>query len=223
MEISQDDMIELMGKSGIIPVFNHKDIDVAKVIINTAYRAGVRVFEFTNREKNALEVFRKLRIHADTYPGILLGIGTIFSREDAENFVTAEADFIVSPALIPEVAEFCKMKQKLWIPGCATLTEVYQARSMGAQLIKAFPGNMLGPNFIKAVRSVMPDVKLMPTGGVMPSKENLHGWFSAGVHCVGMGSQLFDQGQIDRGEFEDLKSNIEKVLAIVSDFKNSSS
>jgi 2-dehydro-3-deoxyphosphogluconate aldolase/(4S)-4-hydroxy-2-oxoglutarate aldolase len=111
------------------------------------------------------------------------------------------------------------MKGLFWVPGCATVTEVYQAKSLGALLVKAFPGNLLGSGFIKAVLSVLPDIKMMPTGGVEPTHENLSEWFKAGVHCVGMGSQLFDKKSIERGEFEALESNIKTALATIQEIR----
>jgi 2-dehydro-3-deoxyphosphogluconate aldolase / (4S)-4-hydroxy-2-oxoglutarate aldolase len=83
-----------MAETGMIPVFNHKDIKIAKQILDVSYKAGIRVFEFTNREANALEVFRELKIYKEKYPDLLLGIGTIFTREDALRFHMAEADFL---------------------------------------------------------------------------------------------------------------------------------
>lgn len=219
MSFTQDEILLKMAETGMIPVFNHKDIDIAKKVLDTSYKAGVRVFEFTNRESNALEVFRNLKIYAEKYPDLLLGVGTIFTREEARRFSFAEADFIVSPALVPEVAKYCNMKGRFWIPGCATLTEAFQAKSLGATLVKAFPGNLLGPGFIKAVLSVLPTIKLMPTGGVEPNKENLSEWFKAGVHCVGMGSQLFDKKAIEHGDFDSLEENIKSVLNIIQGLK----
>jgi 2-dehydro-3-deoxyphosphogluconate aldolase/(4S)-4-hydroxy-2-oxoglutarate aldolase len=219
MSLTRDEILLKMAETGMIPVFNHKDIDVAKKVLDTSYEAGVRVFEFTNRESNALEVFRNLRIYAEKYPDLLLGIGTVFTREEARRFYHAEADFVVSPALIPDVAAYCTMKGKFWIPGCATLTEVYQAKSLGASLVKAFPGNLLGAGFVKAVLSVLPDMKIMPTGGVEPTEENLSVWFKSGVHCVGMGSQLFDKKAIDGGDFKSLANNIKSALDIIQKIK----
>jgi 2-dehydro-3-deoxyphosphogluconate aldolase / (4S)-4-hydroxy-2-oxoglutarate aldolase len=219
MTTEHQQILNKMSETGMIPVFNHKDLDIAKKVLDTSYEAGIRVFEFTNREANALEIFRKLKIYAEKYSDLLLGIGTVFTREDARRFYFAEADFVVSPALIPEVAAFCNMKGKFWIPGCATLTEVYQAKSLGASLVKAFPGNLLGAGFVKAVLSVLPEVKIMPTGGVEPTQENLSIWFKSGVHCVGMGSQLFDKKAIENGDFESLANNIKSTLNIIQSLK----
>lgn len=219
MNFNSQQIIDQMTQSGMIPVFNHQDILVAQKLLDVAYHAGVRVFEFTNREFNAFEVFKELKLYAEKYPDLLLGIGTIFTAEDAQKFHLIGADFIVSPALIPEVAQYCQMKGIFWIPGCATVTEVYAAKSLGASLIKAFPGNLLGPAFIKAVLSVIPDVKMMPTGGVEPNHQNLKAWFDAGVSCVGMGSQLFDKKAIENGDFSVLEARIKESLNIIQSFK----
>jgi 2-dehydro-3-deoxyphosphogluconate aldolase/(4S)-4-hydroxy-2-oxoglutarate aldolase len=212
-------IIDKMAETGMIPVFNHRDIQIAQQILDVSYKAGIRVFEFTNREANALEVFRELKIYSEKYPDLLLGIGTIFTREDAVRFHMAEADFFVSPALVPEVAQYCTMKNLFWIPGCATITEVFTAKKLGATMIKAFPGNLLGAAFIKSVLSVMPELKMMPTGGVEPNQNNLKAWFDSGVICVGMGSQLFDKKAIERGEFDALASRIKETLAIIQSLK----
>ena len=204
-----------MAETGMIPVFNDKDSQIARKVLDVSYKAGIRVFEFTNREANAFEVFKDLKIYAGKYPDLLLGIGTVFTREDAVRFHMAGADFFVSPALVPEVAQYCNMKNLFWIPGCATITEVYTAKTLEATLIKAFPGNLLGPAFIKAVLSIMPDLKMMPTGGVEPNQTSLKSWFDSGVVCVGMGSQLFDKKAIVSGEFESLESRIKETLGII--------
>jgi 2-dehydro-3-deoxyphosphogluconate aldolase / (4S)-4-hydroxy-2-oxoglutarate aldolase len=220
MKPTSEQLLESISRSGIIPVFNHKDIEVAKAVVDASYKAGIRVFEFTNREENALEVFKALRIYAEKYDDLFMGIGTVFTVKQVQDFLYAEADFIVSPALIPEVAKYCQMKGVFWIPGCATITEVNQARNLGAILIKAFPGNLLGPDFIKAVLSVMPEVKMMPTGGVEPSEENLRKWFGAKVTCVGMGSQLFQKDWLEQGQYELLQEKIADTIAIVNEIQN---
>jgi 2-dehydro-3-deoxyphosphogluconate aldolase/(4S)-4-hydroxy-2-oxoglutarate aldolase len=215
MENRNAHIITQMEKTGLIPVFNHSDLEVAKAVLDTCYKAGIRVFEFTNRGSNALEVFTKLKMYSTKYPDLYLGIGTIFSIEDARNFMEAGADFIVSPALIPDLLQFVQARNCIGIPGCATISEIFQANSLGAGLIKVFPGNVLGPGFISAAKSVLPNVKLMPTGGVEPSHQNLSAWFKAGVSCVGMGSQLFSHELIKAAEYDKLKQHIVDALKIV--------
>jgi len=204
-----------MGETGLIPVFNHSDIVVAKNVLDASYQGGIRVFEFTNRGENALAVFAALADYGQQYDDLKLGIGTIFTAADAEAFLDAGADFVVSPAFIPEVADHCNARKVLWISGCGTVTEIYQALQEGATLIKAFPGNVLGPGFVQSVKAVYPEVPIMPTGGVKPTEENLSAWILAGVHCVGMGSQLFDKQKIAQGRFDELSDKISETLKLI--------
>jgi 2-dehydro-3-deoxyphosphogluconate aldolase/(4S)-4-hydroxy-2-oxoglutarate aldolase len=210
-----EELIQTMEKSGLIPVFYHPEPEVCKEVVAAAYRAGVRVFEFTNRGENALELFKELVKSTKSYEHFTLGIGTIFSAADAHTFMDAGAKFVVSPALIPEVADYCIRKDVLWIPGCGTVTEIYNARKLGAKVIKIFPGNVLGSGFIKAVKAVFPEVRMMPTGGVAPSQENLASWFNAGVCCVGMGSQLIRQEMLAANDFTALEKTIGETLGMI--------
>ncbi len=215
MKFSQSDMLQAMSDTGMIPVFNHADIEVAKGVLDASYKAGIRVFEFTNRATNSLEVFRTLYTYASRYPDMVMGIGTIFTTKDADAFIEAGADFIVSPALIPELAVFCNSKEVFWIPGCATMSEIFQAKKLGATLVKAFPGNVVGSAFVAAAKSVYPELHIMPTGGVEPTQENLKEWFDAGVYCVGMGSQLFQKDWIKNQQFDLLENKIADTLKII--------
>lgn len=213
--ISQEDIVLKMGAGGLVPVFNHTDFEIAKGVLDACYAGGVRVFEFTNRGTNALEVFENLVVHAEKYPDLLLGIGTIFTAQDAKEFLEKGARFIVSPGMIPDLANFCKTQDVLWIPGCGTVTEIYQALQLGAKVIKAFPGNVLGPGFVKAVKAVYPNVPIMPTGGVAPSEENLRAWFDAGVSCVGMGSKLITGNMIQEQDFDQIETLVRQAIAII--------
>jgi 2-dehydro-3-deoxyphosphogluconate aldolase/(4S)-4-hydroxy-2-oxoglutarate aldolase len=215
----EEDVLKKIGKAGLVPLFTHKDLDVAKKTIDTCYEAGIRVFEYTNRLPNSFEIFKSLQSHVDQYPDLLFGIGTIFTVKDAEKYLLAGADFIISPAMITEVAKFCYSRGIMYIPGCATITEVYQAITTGSSLVKIFPGNVLGPAFVKSVMSVLPDVKLMATGGVEPNEQNLKAWFDSGVFCVGMGSQLFDVKAMEKGDFSGLKQKLEDSLNIIQKIK----
>ena len=208
-------IIDLMEKSGLVPVFNHHDQETAAAVMANAYEAGIRVFEFTNRGANSAEVFAHLVQVAQGLEGLVLGIGTIWSAKDAVHFLELGAQFIVSPGLIPEIGLEMNERQILWIPGCGTITEVASALDLGAQVVKIFPGNGLGADFVKAVKSVLPDVKIMPTGGVKPTAENLSKWFGAGASCVGMGSQLFSKNLIASGNFAELQDEISDALSLV--------
>jgi 2-dehydro-3-deoxyphosphogluconate aldolase/(4S)-4-hydroxy-2-oxoglutarate aldolase len=208
---------QAINSSGLIPVFYHQDADSSKTVINACYKGGLKVVEYVNRGDAAMINFPVLKDHVQKYcPGMFLGVGSVLNRQQAEKFIQLGADFIVSPILSKEIALACIDHDIYWIPGCATPTEIAKAKGLGADIIKVFPGNVLGPAFIKSVLGPMPGLKLMPSGGVEPTKENLKAWFDAGVACVGMGSKLIDQEMIARPELlvKKIKETIEIIRSI---------
>ncbi len=219
MHTKIDGLLAQMKETGMVPVFNHSDINVCKKVIEASYKAGISVFEFTNRGENTLQIFKELCEYVKNFEGLIIGAGTIFSLEEAKEFVDAGARFIVSPVLVPEIAKFYK-SDFLWIPGCGTVTEIFTAHTLGAGMVKVFPGNVLGPEFVKAVKAVLPNVNIMPTGGVSPSKENLSAWMASGVHCVGMGSQLFGKEIIRSEAYDELEQNIRRAITLIGEIRS---
>lgn len=213
--MSSNSVVSKMEESGMIPVFYHADLEVAKGVLDASYKGGVRVFEFTNRGGNAFDSFVQLLDHARQYPDLSLGIGTIMDDATTQKFIDAGAHFIVSPIFKPSMAVVCKQNDIPWIPGCATLTEIVSAKEAGAEVVKIFPGSVLGPGFVSSVLPVVPDLKLMPTGGVEPTEQNLSAWFKAGVVCVGMGSQLFKKEILASKDWTTLQQQITEALALV--------
>lgn len=199
--------------SKIIPVYNNSDFEESKKIVQVCYDAGLRVFEFTNRNENALEVFSQLIQEFKNYEDLYIGIGTIFTTSDAENFIQKGAHFIVSPVLSLEVLKYCQKNEITYIPGCGTVSEIYTAFSNGCELIKAFPANVLGTEFVKAVKSVIPKVKVMPTGGIEPEEFEIKKWQKAGVSCVGVGAKLFDAEALKNKDYVNLSENLKQLLA----------
>ena len=186
------DFLATLLRFPVVPVFYHADAAHAQRIVQACYAGGIRVFEFVNRGQKALEVFAHLQEFAvKNCPELMLGIGTIYKATDAEQFIAAGAAFVVQPCATADVAGVCRARNVPWLPGAMTLTEVYQASEQGAAVVKIFPGNVLGPDYIRALRGPLPQVRLMVTGGVEPTPESLGAWFGAGVDAVGMGSQLF--------------------------------
>ncbi len=214
MEHTKQAILGEMQRAGVVPVFYHADIEVAKAVVEACYHGGMRVFEFTNRGENAKVVFEELLKLAEKLPGLIMGIGTIMDAAQAETFLKVGAKFIVSPILKVEIAHVCQLHNKLWIPGCATLTEVVTAKEAGADLIKLFPAFVVGSKFVSAVLQVVPDLKLMPTGGVEPTEESLSEWFGAGVFCVGIGSQLVKKKIIENKSWADLEVNVTELLKL---------
>ena len=176
----------------LVPVFYHADAQLVQRLLQACYAGGLRAFEYTNRGPQALAVFRELRAYTRQHlPAMLLGIGTVFTAQEAEEFIAAGADFVVQPCATAEVAEVCRRHQVAWLPGAMTVREVYEATQLGAALVKVFPGNVVGPGFVRALRGPLPHVKVMVTGGVEPTEASLREWFGAGAAAVGLGSQLF--------------------------------
>jgi 2-dehydro-3-deoxyphosphogluconate aldolase/(4S)-4-hydroxy-2-oxoglutarate aldolase len=192
-------------KQGILPLFYNDSSEVTIAITRKLYEAGIRVIEYTNRGEAALDNFKALKeLQKEELPELLLGIGTIKSAEQAVQFVDAGADFLISPLVNPGVAAVAAKNGLLWIPGCMTPTEIYNAQQLGAVLIKLFPANILGPAFVSAVKELFPGVLMMPTGGVEMSQENISAWFDGGVSAVGMGSKLITKTIIQNQAYNQL-------------------
>jgi 2-dehydro-3-deoxyphosphogluconate aldolase/(4S)-4-hydroxy-2-oxoglutarate aldolase len=220
MATAKTEMLSLFEKCGMIPVFYHPDYDVCKNVVDACCTGGIRIFEYTNRGEKAPEVFQKLKTYVKTtYPDLKLGIGSIINGKQAEQFIALEADFIVAPILNESTAIVCRKANIFWVPGCGTLTEIAKAENLGAEIIKIFPGSVLGPEFIKAVKGPMPWLKLIPTGGVEPTKENLRAWLKAGAVCVGMGSQLISKMVIDTKNYQSLTEQIKQIYLIIDAIK----
>lgn len=201
----------------MIPVFFHKDIEICKSVMEACYIGGARVFEFTNRGDRAHEVFRELIVWAENeLPEMILGVGSIVEAGTTSLYIQLGASFIVSPILNEEMAKVCNRRKISWSPGCGTLSEISKAEELGAEVVKIFPGSSVGgPDFVKAVKGPCPWSSIMPTGGVTPEKENLEKWFKAGVHCVGMGSQLTvkdSSGNFDLSGIENLTRDALKTI-----------
>lgn len=221
MRYTSAEIISQVKETGLVPLFTHDDASHALDVIEAAYRGGVRVFEFTNRRSNSFEVFSELVKKAETLPGLMLGIGTVMNASQTEKFLNAGADFIISPIMKTEMAEVCNRHKSLWIPGCATLTEIVTAKDNGAEIIKVFPGSVLGPGFVSSVMPVVPDLQLMITGGVEPTEESLKAWFSAGAFCVGLGSQLFTKDILANKDWPALENKIRNTIALVQKIRSS--
>ncbi|NBS33286.1 MAG: bifunctional 4-hydroxy-2-oxoglutarate aldolase/2-dehydro-3-deoxy-phosphogluconate aldolase, partial [Planctomycetia bacterium] len=178
-----------------------------------------RIVEFTNRTPAAVEVFRDLaEAAAEQLPAMTLGAGTIINREQAEAFHTAGAKFIVAPNLNDDVGRVCAERGLPWCPGTGTVSEMIRAHQQGAALIKVFPADALGgPTFIKAVRGPCPWLKLMPSGGVRTDEANLRAWFAAGVHCVGIGSDLIDRETLAAGRYSELADRTRRLVSLLAE------
>lgn len=205
-----------MGETGMVPVFYHKDADIAKQVVKACYDGGIRVFEFTNRGDFAHNVFADVLRYARTEcPELALGVGSVTDAPTAVLYMQMGADFVVGPMFNPEISKACNRRSVPYVPGCGTVSEVGAAQETGCQVCKIFPGDVLGPKFVKGLRAPMPWSKLMVTGGVEPMEENLTAWFRAGVFCVGMGSKLFPSAVIAAGDWTAVSAKCREALDII--------
>ena len=210
-----------MEASGLIPLFYHPDSTKGKKILKACYDGGARLLEFTARGDFAHEVFSELVKYAiEELPGMILGVGSVTDGAAASRFMGLGANFIVTPVLREDIAVVCNRRKVLWSPGCGTLTEIARAEELGCEIIKLFPGDVYGPQFVKGVKGPQPWTSIMPTGGVSPDRENLSAWFNAGVTCVGMGSQLISKEIIAKGDYEALKLKVAQTLHIIKEVRN---
>ncbi|WP_026954007.1 hypothetical protein [Algoriphagus vanfongensis] len=219
MRNPESKFIQKMDQAGVMPIFFNPQEAICLKMLETAYEGGIRVIEMVNRGKEAPGIFPALRKLADQMPGLSLGIGTIYHEQEAEQFLDMGAEFIVAPVMNPALGEYLAKVEIPWIPGCGTVSEVWQAQELGAELVKIYPANILSPDFVKAVHAVLPNIELIPTGGVEPSLESIKPWFDAGVLCVGMGSQLFRKDLIREGKFDEIRASISQVMEQVKEIK----
>ncbi|MEA4984812.1 KHG/KDPG aldolase [bioreactor metagenome] len=222
MRFTKLEVLSVMKTTGMVPVFYHKDIEVAKQVLKACYAGGVRAFEFTNRGEFAHEVFGELTKFAATEcPEMIMGIGSIVDAPTAALYIQLGANFIVGPLFNPDVAKVANRRLVPYAPGCGSVSEVGFAQEMGCDLCKVFPGDVLGAGFVKGLKAPMPWSNLMVTGGVKPEEANLKSWFDAGVTCVGMGSNLFPAEMIKAQDWSSITKLCADALQIIQKVRKS--
>jgi 2-dehydro-3-deoxyphosphogluconate aldolase/(4S)-4-hydroxy-2-oxoglutarate aldolase len=199
----------------ILPLYYHDDEATSIEILRALHRAGVQLIEYTNRGANALSNFRAMRKVVDAeMPGFLLGIGTIKNTQQAQAYLDAGADFIVCPSTSEAVGQLVHAHGLLWIPGAMTATEIANAENAGATIVKLFPGSLLGPSYITAVKDLFPELRFVVTGGVEAELGNLTGWFKAGAIGVGMGSKVITKELIASKDYNGIQTLTEQALQL---------
>src|SRR5829696_74721 len=214
------EILRLIPEQGVLPLFFYKDPEVSVEVLKALYSAGIRSVEYTNRGEAALDNFKKMRQVCDSeLKGMYLGVGTIKNAKAAQDFIDAGADYIISPGLVEDAAKVADANNMLWVPGCMTPSEIIRAEQLGAKMVKLFPGNILGPSFLSAIKELFPNLLFMPTGGVEAEKENLSGWFKAGVCAVGMGSKLITKAALENKDYEGIKTSTIKSLQLIKEVR----
>ena len=200
----------------ILPLYFNADETVSVEVLRAIYKAGIKAVEYTNRGDEALKNLRKLvTIRNHEMQGMLLGVGTIKQLQHARDYIDAGADFLVSPGMIPEVADYANQLDVFYAPGCMTPGEIISAENKGITFIKLFPGNLLGPEFVTTIRDIFPKLLFMPTGGVDTTRENLESWFKAGVCAVGMGSKLISKKMMEQKDYAAIEKLAREVLQTI--------
>ena len=211
-------VLNKIGSTGMVPVFYHKDAEIAKKVVKACYDGGVRAFEFTNRGDFAHEVFAEVvKFAAKECPELALGIGSVVDAPTAALYIQLGACFVVGPLFNPDIVPVCNRRLVPYCPGCGTVSEIGKAQELGCDLCKLFPGDVYGPAFVKGMMAPCPWTKLMVTGGVAPTKENLTAWVKAGVYCVGMGSKLFPKEEVAAGNWQYITDKCKEALGYIAE------
>lgn len=215
------EVLNTIVNTGLAPVFYSGEVEIAKKVARAIATGGCRLLEFTNRGDFAPEVFKELSHFCQRdLPDLILGVGTITDAPTAALYVAYGANFVVGPSLNPEVARFCNRRKIAYIPGCGSATEIATAEELGAEIVKVFPGDAVGgPEFVKAIRGPSPWTRLMPTGGVQATGENLTAWFKAGVAAVGIGSDLIKREYLQNNDWDALAARTAAVLALIREIR----
>lgn len=214
-------VIARIGQAPMVPVFYNADIDIVCHVIKACYDGGIRAFEFTNRGDFAHEVFAAaVKYCVTACPDMVIGAGSIIDAPTAALYMQCGANFIVGPLFNPDIARICNRRLIPYIPGCGSISEIGFAQEAGCDICKVFPGDVLGPKFVKGLLAPMPWSKVMVTGGVDTSSENLRSWFESGAYCVGMGSKLFPKKYIEEAQWELITERCRDSLAHIEALKS---
>lgn len=210
----ENKIIKLIKDSGVVAVVRAANKEEATQIALACIEGGLKAIELTFTVPNADQVIRHLKLHIPEEK-LILGAGTVLDVQTAKLAIDAGAKYIVSPGFDLETAQYCKSIDVPYMPGCMTITEMLTALKAGVEVIKLFPGSVFGPSFVKAVKGPLPNIQIMPTGGV--SLDNIHEWFKNGVVAVGVGGELTAPAKT--GNFEGVKANAKAFVEAVNKAK----
>jgi len=198
-------VLSRLKNAGVIAVIRADSSEEAIKATDAVVKGGIKGLEITFTIPQADSVIKRI---ADTYsnnPNVVVGAGTVLDAYTARLAIIAGAEYIVSPCFDPETAEICNLYQIPYLPGCMTITEMKNALKAGVDIVKLFPGNSFGPSIISSFKAPLPQLNIMPTGGV--NIENMQEWFKQGAVAVGVGGNLL--APVKNGDYEEV-SNIAK-------------
>ena len=186
--------------NGIVAVVRGKSHEEARGYMEACLRGGIKSLELTYTIPNVCELIKEYSSHEEA----LIGVGSVLNAKMASDAIEAGAKYVVSPGYSEEVNKVCKEMNVLYLPGCMTVGEIMKAMDAGNKMIKLFPGDAFGAKYVKAIKAPIPNVEIMPTGGV--SVDNIEEWFANGVSCVGVGSSLI------KGSLEDIENTAKAFM-----------
>jgi 2-dehydro-3-deoxyphosphogluconate aldolase/(4S)-4-hydroxy-2-oxoglutarate aldolase len=208
--MSKDDQLRHVLTCGIVAVVRSPESQQLVEVARALAEGGVTVVEITMSVPGALEVLRQVRQALGDR--ILLGAGTVLDAETARAVLLAGAEYVVSPTLNLDVIRLCRRYDKLVMPGAFTPTEILRAWEAGADIVKVFPAEAVGPAYFKALRGPLPQIRLMPTGGV--DLNTAAAFLKAGACCLGIGSQLVEPKAVVERNFDRIRELARQYVAI---------
>jgi len=208
-------------EQGLVPVFYNGDFNTAKNIVKAITKGGGKIVEFTNRGDFAYKIFSKLvRLFKIHEPQLIFGVGSVIDPYTTALYINNGANFVVGPATNPKVAKLCNRRRIPYSPGCATPSEISYAEELGCEIVKIFPGGLLGgPDFVRSVLAPSPWTKIMPTGGVDITEESIKSWFDSGIVAAGIGSKLITKDLIANSDWDGITKNVLNTLELIKKYK----
>lgn len=213
--MTKQEILKTVFDEKVVAVVRVEDSEKLKKVINAIYEGGVKIIEITMTVPNAISMIEKM--NAEFGDKVLIGVGSVTDKQTAIDAISAGANYVVSPVTKKEVVETVLKLDKPVMPGAFTPTEALNAFEMGADIVKIFPADVLGMNFFKGILAPMPQLKLMPTGGV--SLTNAGEWLKAGACAVGVGTALLDKSAIKNENYELLTANAKTIIETIKNYE----
>jgi len=206
--IAKEDVLDIILTSKVVAVIRMSDTEKLRMVVESIQKGGVRAIEITMTVPGAVAIIRELS--RSKPEGVIVGAGTVLDGPTASRVIEAGADFVVSPVTDLEMIETCREHGRCVIPGALTPTEIVRAWDSGADIVKIFPATSVGPGYFKDIKAPLPQIRLMPTGGV--DSENAREFIANGACCVGIGTALLDKRAIEEGRWEELTGRAKALI-----------
>ena len=206
--LSRENVVTEIERAGVVAVIRTKNKAEVRAIVDAIIAGGVRILEITMTVPGAADLIRELS--DDLGNTCIIGAGTVIDKDSAKQVIEAGANFVVSPTYDPQIISLCHNQKIVAIPGCFSPTEILSAWKAGADIVKVFPAGNAGPQYLRDLKGPLPQIKLMPTGGV--TIENSGTWIRAGAVAVGIGTALLDPRAIADRDYLRLTTNARQLI-----------